>query len=296
MELRDLRYFVAVAQQRNFSRAASALHVSQPALSEQIRKLEDELGAPLFERTSRGVVLTDAGSAFLPQARAVIAQAEIAADSVRMVAQGVAGTLTLGFIDSAALGILPPLIRRFTERYPNVKLALRELGTRAQLEAVTEGAIDVGIVRGPVWDAGLTGRQIATESLLVALPAQHPLADAEAVRLVELRDEGFVSYPADRGAGLYEETMRLCHEAGFDPSIVQEANEITTICALVGGGLGVAIVPESVTAIAPGGVVYRPLDPRAELERWAVWREGVTLGVVGAFIGVLGGGASTGSA
>jgi DNA-binding transcriptional LysR family regulator len=284
MELRDLRSFVAVAQHRNFSRAAEQLHVSQPALSEQIRKLEDELGAALFERTSRGAVLTDAGEAFLPQARGVLAQADVAAESVRMVAEGVAGTLTIGFIDSAALGILPALIRRFTARYPNVKLRLRELGTRRQLEAVEAGEIDVGIVRGPVWNAGLAGTLIATESLLLALPAEHRLAHEDAVRLTDLRDEGFITYPADRGAGLYEETLRLCHDAGFDPTIVQEANEITTIIGMVAAGLGVAIVPSPVTAVAPGGVVYRPTDPRAELERWAVWRDRAPLSVVHAFV------------
>ncbi len=286
MELRDLRSFLAVAQHRNFSRAAEQLHVSQPALSEQIRKLEDELGAPLFERTSRGATLTDAGEAFVPQARAVLAQADAAADAVRMVAGGVAGTLTLGFIDSAALGIVPPLIRRFTARYPQVKLRLRELGTRRQLEAVESGEIDVGIVRGPVWNAGLTGRRIATESLLVALPADHRLAGADAVRLADLRDDGFVTYPADRGAALYEETLRLCHEAGFDPAMVQEANEIYTIVGMVAAGLGVALVPDSVSAVAPGagGVVYQALEPRAELERWAVWRDRAPLGVVHAFV------------
>jgi len=284
MELRDLRSFVAVAQHRNFSRAAEQLHVSQPALSEQIRKLEDELGAPLFERTSRGAVLTGAGEAFLPQARSVLAQADVAAETVRLVAQGVAGTLTLGFIDSAAVGILPPLIRRFTARYPNVKLRLRELGTRAQLEAVEAGAIDVGIVGGPVWNPALAGRRIAAESLLVALPAEHRLAGAQTVRLADLREDGFVTYPADRGAGLYEETLRLCHEAGFAPAIVQEANEIYTICGMVAAGLGVALVPSSVGAITPGGIVYRPTDPAAELERWAVWRDHAPLGVVHAFV------------
>ena len=284
MELRDLRYFVAVAQHRNVSRAAESLHVSQPALSEQIRKLEEELGAPLFERTSRGVVLTDAGEAFLPHARAVLAEADIAADSVRMVAHGIAGTLTVGFIDSAALGILPPLIRRFTSRYPQVKLNLRELGTRAQLEELEAGTIDVGIVRGPIWNAGLTGRAIAMESLVVALPSNHEVAREDEVRMADLRDEEFITYPADRGAGLFEETMRLCHEAGFEPHIVQEANEITTICALAGAGLGIAIVPASVSAIAASGVVYRPIDPRVELERWAVWRDGALPGALEAFV------------
>jgi DNA-binding transcriptional LysR family regulator len=284
MELRDLRSFVAVAQHRNFSRAAEQLHVSQPALSEQIRKLEDELGAPLFDRTSRGATLTAAGEAFLPQARSVLAQADVAAETVRMVSAGLAGTLTLGFIDSAALGILPPLIRRFTARYPAVKLRLRELGTRRQLEAVEAGEIDIGIVRGPVWNPALAGRRIATESLLLALPEEHRLAGEAAVRLADLRDEGFITYPADRGAGLYEETLRLCHEAGFEPKIVQEANEIYTIIGMVAAGLGVAIVPDSVSAIAPGGVVYRPTEPRAELERWAVWREEAPLAVVQAFV------------
>jgi DNA-binding transcriptional LysR family regulator len=283
MELRDLRYFVAVAQHRNFSRAAANLHVSQPALSEQIRKLEDELGAPLFERTSRGARLTDAGEALLPRARDVLAQAELAAETVRSVANGVAGTLTLGFIDSAWLGILPPLVRRFVERYPNVKLRLRELGTRKQLEALEAGEIDVGIVRGPVWTPGLSGRRIATESLMIALPAHHRLAGEAAVRLADLREDGFITYPADRGAGLYEETLRLCHEAGFEPAIVQEADEIYTICGMVAAGLGVAIVPSSLSAILPGEVVYRPSEPRAELERWAVWRESAQLGVVHAF-------------
>ncbi len=284
MELRDLRYFVAVAQQRNFSRAAEQLRVSQPALSEQIRKLEDELGAPLFERTSRGALLTDAGQALLPQARAVLAQAELAAETVRSVADGVAGTLTLGFIDSAWLGILPPLVHRFVERYPNVKLRLRELGTRQQLEALEAGEIDVGIVRGPVWNAGLGGRLIATEPLAVALPADHRLAGESAVTLADLRDDGFITYPADRGAALHEETLRLCHEAGFEPAIVQEADEITTIIGMVAAGLGVAVVPSSLSAISPGSVVYRPVAPRAELERWAVWRDQAPLGVVHAFL------------
>ena len=287
MELRDLRYFVGVAQHRSFSRAADALQIAQPSLSEQIRKLEEELGAPLFERTSRGVVLTDAGEALLPKARAVLAQADIAAETVRMVNDGVAGSLTLGFIDSAALGIVPPLVRRFNAAYPNVRLHLRELGTRQQLEALEAGDIDVGIVRGPVWNAAVEGERIATEPLVVALPAGHRLAAGEAVHLADLRDEGFITYPADRGAALYEETLRLCHEAGFDPRIVQEANEIATICALVDAALGVAIVPSSVTVIAPSGLVYRTLEPAAALERWAVWRAGAQTAVVRAFIGAL---------
>jgi DNA-binding transcriptional LysR family regulator len=288
MELRDLRYFVAIAQHGTVSRAAEQLHVSQPALSEQIRKLEDELGTPLFTRTSRGVLLTDAGEAFLPHARSVLAQADAAVESVHLVAHGLVGTLSLGFIDSAALAILPPLIHRFSDRYPNVKLRLRELGTRQQLEAIEQGEIDLGIVRGPVWNAGIAGRLIATESLLIALPAQHRLAHETIARIAELEEDGFIMYPHERRAALAEETLRLCHAAGFDPRVVQEANEIYTICGMVAAGLGVAVVPDSARAIALDGVVYLPIDdPRAELERWAVWREDAPLAVVRAFVGTL---------
>jgi DNA-binding transcriptional LysR family regulator len=288
MELRDLRYFVAIAQHGTVSRAAEQLHVSQPALSEQIRKLEDELGAALFTRTSRGVLLTDAGEALLPHARTVLAQADAAVESVQMVAHGLVGTLTLGFIDSAALAILPPLIHHFTDRYPNVKLRLRESGTRQQLEAIEQSEIDVGIVRGPVWNAGIAGRRIATESLRLALPAQHRLAREAIVRIADLNEDGFIMYPHERGAALAEETLRLCHAAGFDPRVVQEANEIYTICGMVAAGLGVAVVPDSARAIALDGVVYLPIDdPRAQLERWAVWREEAPLAVVRAFIETL---------
>jgi DNA-binding transcriptional LysR family regulator len=288
MELRDLRSFLAVAQHRNVSRAAEALHVSQPALSEQIRKLEDELGAPLFDRTSRGVSLTDAGEALLPHARTVLAQADAAADSVRTVARGLAGTLTLGFIDSAALTIVPPIVRRFSDRHPDVGLRLRELSTRQQIEAVAAGEIDIGIVRGPVWDERLEGRLVATESLLVAFPARHRLAASEVIQVEDLREDGFIMYPAARGTGLAEETKRLCHAAGFDPRVVQEANEIATICAMVAAGLGVAIVPSSAATIHLEGVVYRPLDDGdATIERWAVWREAAPISVVRAFIATL---------
>lgn len=287
MELRDLRYFVAIAQHGNVSRAAEQLQLSQPALSEQIRKLEDELGSPLFTRTSRGMVLTDAGEAFLPHARSVLAQADAAVESVHLVTHGLGGTLTLGFIDSAALAILPPLIRRFTSRFPNVRLRLRELGTQQQLEAIEQGQIDVGIVSGPFWNAGVAGKRIATEDLFVAVPASHRLANAAGIPAAELRDDGFIMYPQDRVAALAEETLRLCHAAGFDPRVVQEANEIYTICGMVAAGLGVAIVPDSARAIALDGVVYVPTEPRAQLERSAVWREEGPLAVVRAFVDAL---------
>ena len=284
MELRDLRYFTAVAQHGSVSRAAEQLGIAQPSLSEQIRKLEDELGVALFDRTSRGVTLTAEGQTLLPHARAVLAGAETAMESVRLVAAGIGGALTIGFIDSAALAILPPLLRRFTQAHPQVRLHLRELGTRAQLEAIERGEIDVGIVRGPAWNDAFAGKLIATESLVVALPDTHALAASARVAIGALRDEGFIMYPAQRGAGLAEETFRLCHEAGFDPRVVQDANEIATICAMVAAGLGVAIVPSSAAAIALSGVAYRPLDdPGATLERWAVWRAASPLALVRAF-------------
>lgn len=288
MELRELRYFIAVAQHGSLSRAAAALGIAQPSLSEQIRKLEDELSVTLFARTSRGVTLTNEGEALVPHARATLAQAEAAAQSVLDVTTGVAGTLTLGFIDSAALAILPPLVRRFARSHPHVHLRLREMGTRAQLDALARGEIDVGIVRGPVWGATLHGKRIANESLAVALPSQHALAERAQLAIADLRDEPFIMYPVARGAGLTEETLRLCHAAGFDPRIAQDANEIGTICGMVAAGLGVAVVPESASAIALDGVTYRPLaGASAVLERWAAWRADSALPAVRAFVSEL---------
>ncbi|HTW84233.1 MAG TPA: LysR family transcriptional regulator [Candidatus Sulfotelmatobacter sp.] len=289
MELRDLRYFVAVAQARSFSRAAEALHLAQPSLSQAIKKLENELGVALFARAHHLVELTDAGAAFLREARTVLAQAAVAADTARMVGNGTIGQLRIGFIDSSALRIMPELVRRYRAAHPGVRLHFIELSTAQQIAALKADEIDVGIARGPVWDPELAGVRVATEELYVALAATHPLAPRETLGIGELRDELFVLYPPTKGTGLYDEVLRLCHDAGFEPAVAQEVNEIPMICGLAASGAGVAIVPGSARVIAIEGLRYVRLEPPATIERWALWRETAKLPAIAAFVDVANG-------
>jgi DNA-binding transcriptional LysR family regulator len=286
VELRDLRYFVAVAQRRSFSRAAEALYLSQPSLSQAIKKLENELGVALFARTHHLVELTDAGAAFLREARVVLAQAAVAADTARQVGNGTIGQLRIGFIDSAALRIMPELVRRYRTAHPAVRLAFVELSTAQQIAALKADEIDVGIARGPVWDPELAGTRVAIEELFVALAATHPLAGRPSIRIAELRDELFVLYPPRKGAGLHDEVLRLAHDAGFEPAVAQEVDQLPMICGLAASGAGVAIVPDAARVIAIAGLRYVRLDPPASIERWGLWREGAKLPAIRAFVEV----------
>ena len=280
LDLRKLRYFVAVADKLHFGRAADELHIAQPALSRQIRALEHDLGTPLLTRDSHGVALTDAGRQLLTDAGPLLASARAVRRRVTVAAGG-SQRLMVGFRAGIAV---TPAVRLFAEQHPDVIVDVQRIEWDDQAPMLLDGRIDVGYVRLPIDEAGLRVTPLYTEPRVAVLPAGHRLAGADAVRLADLRDDGFVTYPADRGAALYEETLRLCHEAGFDPAIVQEASEISTIIGIVAAGLGVAVVPDSVSAIASSGVAYRPLEPRAELERWAVWRDRAPLGVVHAFV------------
>jgi DNA-binding transcriptional LysR family regulator len=272
-DLRVIRSFVAVAEQQSFGRAAESLDLAQPSLSLQIKKLEQELGVQLFRRTSRNVELTDAGAALLAEARALLAQAQIAVDTARNAGRGETGKLTIGFYDSAPLMIVPALLGRFRSRYPNVHLDFVELSTRQQLARLARGEIDVAILRGPVADKEIASRHIADESLLVAIPEAHPLAAREAIAPPALRDEPFVLSTRAKGSALYDEIIILCHKHGFSPHVAQEANETHTVCGLVAAGIGVSIVPSSVRALHVPGIAYRPLRPRATIQRCVAWRK-----------------------
>jgi DNA-binding transcriptional LysR family regulator len=286
-DLRVIRSFVAVAEQQSFGRAAESLDLAQPSLSLQIKKLERDLGVQLFRRTSRSVELTDAGAALLVEARSLLAQAQIAVETARNAGRGETGKLTIGFYDSAPLVIVPALLGRFRSRYPNVHLAFVELSTREQLTRLARGEIDVGILRGPVADKEIASRHLADESLLVALPQTHPLADRDAIAPAALRDEPFVLSARAKGSALYDEIIILCHKHGFSPNVAQEANETHTVCGLVAAGIGVSIVPSSVRALHVPGIAYRPLRPRAMIERCVAWREGAHAPALRAFIAML---------
>ncbi|HTJ27487.1 MAG TPA: LysR substrate-binding domain-containing protein [Candidatus Limnocylindria bacterium] len=270
-DLRSIRSFVAVAEQQSFGRAAESLNLAQPSLSLQIQKLERDLGVQLFRRTSRRVELTDAGEALLIEARALLAQAQIAVDTARNAGRGEIGRLRVGFYDTAPLIIMPALLNRFRSRYPRVHLHFVEHSSREQLAMLARGEVDIGILRGPVADNAIASRRIATETLLVALPEGHALARRDAIDVAALRDEPFVLLPRSKGSGLYDEIIMLCRKHGFSPTLAQEANETHTVCGLVAAGIGVSIVPSSVRALQVRGLAYRPLRPPATIQRCVAW-------------------------
>lgn len=284
MELRHLRYFVAVAEELHFGRAAEKLHIAQPPLSQQIRRLEEELGVRLFERTRRRVQLTHAGHAFLEQARHTLAQAAQAIRVARKADQGEVGQLAVGFVDSAVYHALPPVLREFRERFPQVELVLRELGAADQFQLLHDGRLHAGFVRSSIDDPALTQKTLFDEPLIAALPRTHELARRESVCLRDLSADPFVIFPRALGAGFYDQIVSLCRKAGFSPRVVQEANEMQTIVSLVAAGIGVAVVPASIRNLRMEGVVY--LNIRKPLARTAMtvaWRRDDSSPVLKAF-------------
>jgi DNA-binding transcriptional LysR family regulator len=285
VELRHLRYFVAVAEELHFHRAAERLHISQPPLSQQIRALEAELEVRLLDRNRRGVALTPAGGVFLAEARGILAAVDTAAESARSVARGAAGRLSVAFVGSAMHGTLPALLRAHRLAYPLVELALRELPTAAQLEALRGGRIDVGVIRPPVDEPDLVLETIHTEPVVVALPAGHPLAEREQVALADLLDEGFVLLARREAPGLHDSLNRALARAGGAPRVVQEVREMQTVVGLVAAGLGVSLVPASVGGDAHAGVVFRPVAGHPpEVALALAWRAGDDSAVLAAFV------------
>jgi DNA-binding transcriptional LysR family regulator len=267
MELRHLRYFVAVAEELHFGRAAARLHIAQPPLSQQIRRLESELGVELLRRNRRTVQLTDAGRLLLEQSRPLLAQAERIEQLLGEAAGGEVGRLGIGFVGSASYEALPRILRAFRSRFPNVELRLEELTTAGQASALAAGRIDVGLLRTPVGDPSLELTPLVEERLVVALPDSHALAARKRVPVAALAGEPFVLVPRQLGTGLYDDVLAVCRAAGFSPNVVQEANEMQTIVSLVSAGIGVSLVPESVETFSPPRVAYRPLTgPNASLE------------------------------
>ncbi|CAB3770108.1 LysR substrate-binding domain-containing protein [Paraburkholderia humisilvae] len=277
MDLRRIRYFAVLAETLHFGRAASRLNIAQPPLSQQIRVLENELGAQLFERGNRRVELTPAGKALLPEARALLAQADRVAAVAARAQRGEIGELRVGLTGSAAFTeLIPRLILAYRQRFPDVYLRIDELTTQAQLTALLERQLDVAIVRGiaaPDLPSTLRATRLFEDSLVVALPPQHRLAgDPKPLSIGALADEAFVMYPRESGTGVYDQIISLCRQAGFAPRIGQEARAAATIVGLVAAGLGVSLVPESLRSIHANGVVYRPVkDKGARSAMWLVW-------------------------
>ena len=249
MELRQLRYFVTVAEEMNFRRAAERLHIAQPALSQQISKFEKELRTTLFERTTRRVELTDAGRVLLDEGRRVLAEADHALAAVEQVAHGEVGLLRIGFVSSAALRIVPATVLALQKEWPGVQVELSESTTDRQLSAIADGILDIGLVREVDRAEGIVVRPLTREPLLVAMHSSHPFAARESVRLVELRDERFLTFPRGQVSRLYDHIAALCHHAGFRLEAAQEAVQFPTLLGLVAANTGVTVVPASLRAL-----------------------------------------------
>ena len=264
MELRHLRYFVAVARAGNFTRAAEALGMQQPPLSQQVRDLERELGFALFKRLPRGVELTPGGASFLEEATALLEGAEHAVRRGRQAASGATGSLSLGFTSSAMTHHLAPdLIRRFREANPQVELVIQEGNAEQLSERVALGKLDVGFIRRPVSErSGLQYHAVIEEPMLIALPRHHPIARRALerpkphVRLAELAGEPFIFVRRPGAPGMYGDLVRACHEAGFAPNVVAEVGQMLTNITLVAAGVGVSAVPASMRNVHEKGVVY----------------------------------------
>lgn len=270
MELRHLQYFIAVAEERHFTRAAARVGIQQPPLSAQIRQLEDELGGPLFIRLPRDVVLTELGEAFLPEARAIIERVAQVKRRMQLISRGEAGRIRLGFAGATYFEpSVPALIRDFRARYPDVQLHTEQSNTARLLEALAADTIDAAFVRTPI-DAppGIVSVPVVDEDMVLALPSEHRLAGRERVPLAALADDEFILLPREISPGLYDRTVGACEAAGFTPKLGQEAPQITSIVPMVAAGFGVSLVPASVSQIQTPGVGYWPIEgevPRAPI-------------------------------
>ena len=287
IDLRRLYYFVVVAEELHFTRAAERLHIAQPPLSYQIQQLERELDVQLLERTRHSVQLTDAGRALLNEAYRLFGQVEQTVRTVQRIGYGEVGLLTLGFVPSASNNILPAILRTFHERFPEVRLFLKELTPDELIRGLEEQRLDVGFLYLPCKESNtLETRPVLREPLVAVLPLNHPLSEEQEIPLQALADDFFIvptRYVAV--SGLFTHIMEACRQAGFVPKIAQEAWLIQTIIGLVAANMGVALVPSSVQNLHRAGVVYKSIQGApAQVEMGIVWRRGATLPILQRFL------------
>lgn len=276
MDLAALRTFVTVAEQASFSRAADLLMIAQPAVSQQVKRLERDLGSQLLYRSTRRVELTAAGQALLPRARAILAEVDRAEQEVSLLAAGLAGRVSVGFVGTATYDLLPRLSRVVRANSPAVRLELfgEQLSPRLETDLL-ERRVDIAVMRDPTRDPGLQILPLRSERLVAALPADHTLATHDDVAVSDLAGEVFVTHPSGHRSVMYDAVMQVCRSVGFLPVEVVEVRETATLVAFVAAGIGVALVPEPVRSLAVEGVVYRHLsDTRFETELVLATRSG----------------------
>jgi len=292
IELRQLRYFVAVAEESHFGRAAMRLHMTQPPLSQTIQSLEAILGTPLFARTKRSVALTPAGMALLPEARRILQQAGALPDLVHRATSGESGLLSLSFVSTADYSVLPPLLREFRERYPQVQIDLREATTDVQLEDLMQGRIDAGLLIPPLHDkakAELDYMTVLSEPLILAAPqGLKALRGKTAVTLKAVEDMPLIIFPRRIAPAFHDAILGCFGAVGLTPRIGQEAIQMQTIVGLVSAGMGIALVPQSVSNLKRPGVEYKPLSSKAvAFETGLAWRRDNASPVLRTFLELL---------
>ncbi|RMX04284.1 LysR family transcriptional regulator [Corticibacter populi] len=275
MELRHLRYFIALAEELHFGRAAQRLAISQPPLSVAIRQLEEDMGARLFERNSKEVRLTAAGEHLLPRAHQLLADTKEIAAEVRGVAQGQGGHLRVGFVASSIYRGLPQALQQFQRQHPQVRLDITELNTSEQVTAISAGRLDFGLVHGSHLPGNLHSSLLVKEPFLCCLPAGHPLARQDPIDLRSLEGERLILFSRSASPLYHEQVLGLLRSAGVEPEHLHEVRHWLTVVALVSRGLGVALVPYAMRRTRLPGTVFLPLagrhPPSATL---AIWRKG----------------------
>jgi DNA-binding transcriptional LysR family regulator len=275
IDIRQLRYFQAVAEELHFGRAAARLAIAQPALSRQIQQMEEELGTPLLRRTQRRVELLPAGALLLERARGIQQELARAVADTRRTGSGELGRLAVGFIHSSTYGLLPSIIGRFRKLHPGIELELHELPITAQHAALLRGTIDVGLLRVQAAPAELEVLPVLPDPFVLALPAKHPLAGRTRVRLKSVAADPFVMFPHDGSPLFHARVQALCEQAGFQPEVAQHATQIHTVIGLVGAGLGVAVVPATAKNLHPRNVRFVQLADKADPVHIALaWRRG----------------------
>lgn len=273
MDIRHLRYFIAVAEHRHFGRAAAMLNIAQPPLSQQIRQLEQELGSKLFNRTTRKVELTEAGELLLDRGRHILEEMQALEHDVRQVGQGVQGVLRVGFTGSATYGLMPQVVRRAKAELPGLALKIHGEQLTPQLAAgLLEHRLDVAVLRPPVRTAELEFKVIGQDALVAVLPADSRLAEYEVLSLEQLAAESFVSYPVN--SAVAETAVDACRRAGFHPNVAQEASETSALLSFVAAGAGVALVPTTAAAFSVHNITVRQLADAPQVELAVAWRRG----------------------
>ena len=273
MDLRQIRYFLALATELNYTRAASQLNISQPPLTRHIQQLEHSIGVMLFDRSTRGVALTQAGKIFLEEARKIVALADHAVNKTKLAHQGQIGRLDIGIFGSSTISVIPTLLIELRKTHPDIVISLQNTTKTQQIDGVREKHLDIGFNRIYPSVPDLAVETVMLENLYVALHKDHPFANNQTIEVKDLIDQPFILFPNNVRPSFADNVIMLCSNAGFAPNVVHDVEDIFTAIALVSAGLGIAIVPESAISLRLSGVRYHLLDAKeAKVDLSCVYR------------------------